>query len=898
MSTSAHPRPSSPLTPGFSALSLCVPEQKRSSRCHLSKKQKQHRWIPAFTGMTAMMLFSTAWADSGIGVDTWRGNKLDPTAGQASEACDARGTTWLAPLQRRSPTGNLYDCPNEAPLAHEIGEWLYYGVLQVGYIGTGDQGVAAWNRYADWRSDKAILGLLDAHFERPSDGSYVDVRASRISDEDQYYQAVFGKAGAYKVQAFVRDMPNILSTDARSIWNGVGTNNLTLPSSLTPGGSTPGQVAAVSAAAPTMTLGVKRSKQGLSASTYLTPEWTAYVNLSDEQRKGTRPYGGPFFFAFAFEGPPFNLNDGGVNETIKPINDSTININGGLRYAGPEWRFDFSYTGSFYRDKYTSYNYQSPFKLTALPVIPGAIAAPLYQGQMSTEPDNNYHNFQATATRKIPWNGEISISASGGRMSQDDALIAPINCQGVFGIGLGNLQLGPQNPMLYDCNKWNTTDALSRKTADMRIDTSMFDARIVLQPTPQWTLRGDVKYDRQDYRNVYLAYNPLTGQYGYPSENGTQGSIVPGESGIWDPRTDPSALTRVRSLPLDIQTIDANFGADWKFSDKNTLSATLDYNRYEPSNRERSQIDASSIKLTWVNRSLDWLTLRVNYTYLKQTGNTYNFDPYEFTWSSGMPGYVPPAGGTPAHTVDAMRKYDMSSRDENKIDVMATVMPRDDMTVSASVRGDWNSYDARIGRQAYDTVGATVQWEWQFATRSSISAYAAWDRSRLGLSNVQDQANGTGVDPTLGGSNYALNGQWWATDAQRDWYGGFTLNHDIGRVRLDVNWNYLYSRGLTDYTYAGPTALAHLVGNEGPGPGGGAFPNMIYRVNSITIGATVPFSERVSLRLFDYYERGRINDWHYLGFDQGLVVGNRVYTDAGPQSYKQNLIGLLVNMKL
>ncbi|MBS0439302.1 MAG: MtrB/PioB family outer membrane beta-barrel protein [Proteobacteria bacterium] len=856
------------------------------------------RSLIRFLPLACVLCAASAHADTGIGVDTWRADKLDPTGGMASQACDADGTSWLAPLQRRSPTGNLYNCAPESPRTYELGDWIYYGLIEGGYLGASGDRVALWNRYADWRRNNLVLGLLQVNLERPSDGSYVDVRASRISADDQLYQSVFGRAGAYKVQAFVRDMPNILSTDAKSIWNGVGTNNLTLPASLVPGASTPAQVAAVSAGAPLTTLGVKRSKQGLGVSTYLTPEWTAYVNLSDEERKGTRPYGGPFFFAFAFEGPPFFMQDGGVNETIKPIRDSTININGGLRYAGSQWRFDFSYSGSFYRDKYTAYDYQSPFKLSPLPVIPGAISAPLYQGQMSMEPDNDYHNLQATATRKIAWNGEISFSAAGGRMSQNDSLIPPINCQGVFGIGIGNLQVGPQNPLLYDCSKWNTTDALSQKTADMRIDTTMLDARIRLNPVSQLSLRGSVKFDRQDYRNVYLLYNPLTGQYGYPSENGTQGSIVPGEAGIFDPLTSPSALTRVRSLPLDIQTIDANAGADWRFSEKNTLGATFDFNRYEPTNRERTQIDASSFKLTWVNRSIDWLTLRVNYTYLNQTGNTYNFDPYDFTFSSSLPGYVPPAAGTPSHTVDAMRKYDMSSRDENKIDVMATFMPRDDMTLSASVRGDWNSYDAQIGRQAYDTAGATLQWDWQIAVQSTLGAYIAWDRSRLGLSNVQDQQNGAGVDPALGGANYALIGQWWANDAQRDWYAGLTFNHKFDRVRFDLNWNYLYSRGLTDYSYAGPTALAHLVGNEGPGPGNGAFPSMVYRVNSITAGVTVPVNERVALRLFDYYERGRINDWHYAGFGQGLVAGNRVYTDAGPQGYNANLIGLFVNVKL
>ncbi len=160
----------------------------------------------------------------------------------------------------------------------------------------------------------------------------------------------------------------------------------------------------------------------------------------------------------------------------------------------------------------------------------------------------------------------------------------------MFGIGLGgSLQLGPQNPFLYNCANWNTTAALSRPTADMRIDTTMLDGRFVLQPTSDLSVRGGLKFNREDYRNAYLAYNPLTGQYGYVSENGAQGSVVPGESGIFDPVTAASSITRVRSLPLDMQTIEGMLGADWKLGAHDTLGATYTYTRYEPSHRERQQ---------------------------------------------------------------------------------------------------------------------------------------------------------------------------------------------------------------------------------------------------------------------------------------------------------------------
>jgi hypothetical protein len=893
------------------SLTVCVPTGIAYPVPGLSKHERQERESPdcaaspfdtsartAFLGslfcVALLTVPASVFADSGVGVDTWRANALDPSAGTTVAGCDERGTSWLEPGQHRSPSGNLYACPPPPVRPDQHGDWQYYGVLQLGLLGTGgDDHNALWNRYVDWNSG-LILGLLDMTFERPDDGAYANVRASRLSDDDQYYQAVFGRAGSYKIEAFIRDLPNALSNDARPIWNGVGTNTLSLPSSLVAGGSTSAQVAAASAAMPERTLSVKREKQGFGYSTYLTPQWTAYANVTDEERKGERPYGGSFFFNYAFPA------DGGVLETVKPIDDATINVNGGLRYAGAVWRMDLGYQGSFYRDRYASYTYQTPFALT--PVIASAVSAPLTTGQMSTEPDNNDNNLQTTFTRKLPMNGELSLTASAGTMTQNASLIPPIDCQGVFGIGLnGSLQLGPQNPYLYNCANWNTTAALSRPSADLSIDTTLLDARIVLQPSSDLSVRGGVKFNREDYsNNAYLAYNPLTGQYGYVAENGAQGSVVTGPNGssqagvgIWD-LADPSAIVRIRSLPLSEQTIDANLGTDWKLGAHTTIGATYDFNRYEPSNSERSQIDDNSLKLTWINRSLDWLTLRASATYLKQTGDNYDYDPYGFLYSTSLPGFVAPIGGVPAQSVDALRLYDLASRDESKIDLMATAAPRDDMTISASLRTDINAYDATIGRQKFDTLGMTLQWEWQPSPGTNASLYYGYDRSKLRMANVNDA--GTGTDPTLGGTAFPLDDRWWANDTERNQSAGATLIHSIGRVRLDASWMYLDSRGTTSYQFATPAALAYFV--DGTTVPGNAFPPMTYRLTSLTVAVTIPIVERISLRLFDSFERGVISDWHYAGFDTSLVYDHRVYTDGGPQSYSANLIGLLVNIRL
>src|SRR5690606_13449232 len=167
----------------------------------------------------------------------------------------------------------------------------------------------------------------------------------------------------------------------------------------------------------------------------------------------------------------------------------------------------------------------------------------------------------------------------GGRMSQNDRIVAPMTCQGQFGItGIPGA--------LFDCADWNTPAALSRQRADLGIDTQMVDARIVLQPTSKVTWRANAKYQREDYAGTYWMYNPLTGQWGYPAENGSQGSVVPGEAGIWDPVLSPGAPTRIRNLPLDRELHQLSFGGDWRLGRKNTLGATYTFERTERTHRE------------------------------------------------------------------------------------------------------------------------------------------------------------------------------------------------------------------------------------------------------------------------------------------------------------------------
>ncbi len=73
---------------------------------------------------------------------------------------------------------------------------------------------------------------------------------------------------------------------------------------------------------------------------------------------------------------------------------------------------------------------------------------------------------------------------------------------------------------------------------------------------------------------------------------------------------------------------------------------------------------------------------------------------------------------------------------------------------------------------------------------------------------------------------------------------------------------------------------------------------MRHELRSLEAGLRLPLNRHAALRLNLRHESVRVSDWHYTGFDQGLIVGNRVYLDAGPANYRINVIGVFLQLML
>jgi hypothetical protein len=815
------------------------------------------------------------------------GNALDLRGWAASlELPSTEGMSLLHPGTLRTPSGAQYADPlSPREMKSTGGEWLYESSVGIGYVGSfGDDDALWFRQYSDWGDDFLAQFTLD--LERPDTGDYVEVRGSRVNENNQYFRLRGGRAGEYRVEAFYKDVPHVISTTAYPLWEGVGSTSLTLPDGLTPGLSTVEEVAAASEVAPGRTVRVDRSRAGISVEAALSRRWTGYLSLANEEREGTRLWGGPMFFAFIPDA-------GGVSETVRPIDFTTTDTGLGVRFVGDLWHFHMAYAGSFFRNHKDRLDYESPWTLGTVlgPAVPPA--GVIGQGQFSLEPDNDYHNLRAEASRSLGWNGKMSVTASAGTMRQDDRLLAPVTCT-----GLGGIFIPPDVDYTFDCANWNTTAALSRQSADARIDTQMIDLRAVFRPTSAFGWRAGVKYYSEDNKTRYLAYNPLVGQYGYISENGSQGSIVPGETGIFDPGNPlyASVVVPVRNVPFEYSQTTAELGGDWWLGN-HSLAATYTFERTEPEHRERSRLEEHRLMLAWSYRMSSGASLRVSYELADRTGDAYNFDPYDEFYSVSLPGFVEPPGGVTAHTVEAMRKYDLADRRQDKLRAILIQPIGTATTLSMTVYGNYNDYDATIGRRGAWTSGTSLQWDYQPDARTTWSAYAGYDSSHFRIANVADDESNLTSDPSLGGLTYPLANRWDQDDREDSYHGGLTFRQMFGRHTLDLGYSFVLTQGKVSYDYAslgavagGQQMFADDIGSRMPGNE--------YRLHALDAGLTTVINRRFSARLFARYEVGRFADFHYAGFENELVYGKRVYTDKGPtRKYDAGVIGLMFNYK-
>lgn len=654
----------------------------------------------------AQMAGMPALADTAVGVDTVNGNAANPgyLSGSSQHLDEEMATV------KRSPSGQLYSIPK----VDEEVKGQVSGSIDLGYLHESDQ--KAYAKRKEYSDPKNGLYLNNFSVSSDMEGArYFTVNGGGVGRRDQFYDVTTGKYGSWKVRAFYNETLHVFTDTWKSFYNGEGTGNLTTGLAaphLVGAGFTPtvgtGACTALApcwsytnpttgvtsiysnatAAATTLAgingtggaaqtnmaaaianklaginyseLSLIRKKGGVRGDITLTDSFKAYGSYTLEKRTGTRP---------------FAMNDGNIStEIAEPIDYKTHDILAGLSYSDELTQANLRASGSFFRNNINTLNVESA--LLGAGTINGAVQ----HATFDLAPNNDAYNLKGEFARSLPdlWKGRFTAAASWGTNRQNDALLAPISdAQNADLAANGVTNLIGANPG-YPANtlavsNWNTTAALSQQTAKQRIDNKMVNFGLSLKPLDDLSVRGSYRFFDTANKGGYVAYNPLTGQFGRgPSTGNGAGAadlvigVNAAGTGCYVPAGYPTTgctlptLANTLAAPGMTATTGyaalangsnvAVFGqarstkqtnvvlaADYDFTRTSSLSGSLEREIFNRDFRERAKTWEDKLKLTFVDRSLGDVTLRSSFEHTKKRGSDYRFRTFE-DLGQGLPG--------------------------------------------------------------------------------------------------------------------------------------------------------------------------------------------------------------------------------------------------------------------
>lgn len=251
------------------------------------------------------------------------------------------------------------DMYTKAPIA-VAPQWWYEGYAEIGArfdMNHPDKTtLGKFYEYRDLRPGAFGNFFIGAH-KTGADPLDIEVWGKNVGWTDQAFGLDISSPGTYYLTAGWDETPHVFSKDAKTMYNGVGTTTLTIPTFLTPP-----TTAATNATilANSRTIDVQYRRDTASAKGRWTPNdsWDFNFDYSHTHREGTQPIS-----AVSFSGA------GGTRSTFempRPVDDTTQNANMKGEYVGSTpWntQFNVALGGglSLYDNSDTSFTFQNPW---------------------------------------------------------------------------------------------------------------------------------------------------------------------------------------------------------------------------------------------------------------------------------------------------------------------------------------------------------------------------------------------------------------------------------------------------------------------------------------------------------------------------------------------------------
>lgn len=670
----------------------------------------------------------------------------------------------------------------------------FEGNIEIGGTQVGiDNESSKFMEYRGLKGDGTYLvGGVDLLYGK--DAFYLGLTGKELGLDTRNILFESGKYGTYRFFIEYDQLPKFISNTSRTIFNGAGSNNLTLPAGYVGNGSSTNPKTLVdqiingtnglggSGNLKDVDLELER-KAATAGFTMTTLKGLVDFNLSfkREEKDGTKSIGAVV--------QDVTMARGGPRTDIilpEPVDYLTDELRASVSYNREAGQLELEYYLSDFSNDNDSLTWENPYYYGAKnPVI-------------SLPPDNKYHRWSLSGGLSLPLSTRVAFTAEYGKMEQDDDFLP--------------YHANPASPA-------NGTEP--RSSADAEIKTKLINANLSSRPVKglglnvryrQYETDNDTPVDLFLYpvadgqNNVTIATTG-TGIVGSIYADGTSsaGSSCSTTNPCYSAFTStaqgqaPLSSSRARyNEPFDYKQNQVKADLSYLLLKNTTLSVGYDQDVINRDHREAEETKENTYRAGIRTSLSDFAAAGGNYLKGKRRYDEYNGAVNLESHTQDYINTTLNAGTNPRTWINHpdLRKFDVANRDRENYGTYVTIFPVDTVTVGVNYSQGNDDYpDTILG--VIETGNETYTVDASFNPVETLSLYSFYTNERL-----RSKQNGRALTGTTS--------TWY--DTTRDWTSvnkdsidtlGVGLNLSLLKGKLTINPDYTYARSKTAIDLAG-----------------------------------------------------------------------------------------------
>jgi len=286
---------------------------------------------------------------------------------------------------------------------------------------------------------------------RAGEGYAVSLAARDLGLDSRSIDLRAGRQGSWVVDLSWDELPRRLDDSVRTVYGGLGSDTLVLPTGWVRGNFT-SDMTALDASLRDFTLEWDRKTAGLGLEFVQSERLRYEADWTQQTKQGSGLTFGSFL--------------GTAADLVKPLDYQTDQVDAALIYTGSDWNIRLGYYGSFFSNKDLWLTWDNPFNGPD-------------QGRAALAPDNRYHQGQLSgAYRFTTWDTTLNASYAVGRMEQTDTLLD------------------------YTINPAIAAQPLPINEYDGKADTTAANLRLTARPMERLRVSGEYRYTERDNKSA------------------------------------------------------------------------------------------------------------------------------------------------------------------------------------------------------------------------------------------------------------------------------------------------------------------------------------------------------------------------------------------------------------